>query len=659
VHASSSEVATFTTDAALVVTSWPPAIVALSGIPEPEAKGRPLQQVIPSLIERGLLRRFHEVLASGSVHVFSPGIHHYLLPCRPATPSRRFTHMQQRATVGPLRVGDRIEGVIVAIDDVTARVEAERDLAESLSGSDETWNARRAAVQRAAEAVPSDFAESLVGVLGTHHLDFNVLSSALELLAGTGVDASEALGELLQDEDADLRIQAALALGRQGGAVAVGRLIAALRDSHINVRFQAIESLGQLRASEAVPALIDIAEGDEPFLAFAAVTALGMIGDTRVAPRLAALLARDDLRPAVIDALSRFAGETTVDALAGVLSVKELMTAIEMVDQEQSASLIRVLGWTEGPDAQSALIDLLSRPNHRTYAVEALVRHGDSVVDRLLPYLNAEDEDTRHAVVACLGGIGSRTATDALMAIPAGSSLSAAAAGALGRIGDPAAFEHLMGLLAHSDAAVRRAAVGALNAIGHPGMAARIVEMLDSKDAATLESAVRIAGYFGYPAARERLLSLAADASGLVRCAALEQLPFVAADESAEVLVTALQGDDAEVRVAAVKALGRVDDSAACAALIDALRDPDLWVRYFAVRSLAAQRAPSATTALERLALTDPSPPVRIAAIEALVEIGQDGSRAVLIGLTSAEPLEVAAAAMTALEQLDRARDAV
>jgi HEAT repeat protein len=188
-------------------------------------------------------------------------------------------------------------------------------------------------------------------------------------------------------------------------------------------------------------------------------------------------------------------------------------------------------------------------------------------------------------------------------------------------------------------------------------MPSRIAALLESNDQATLESAVRIAGYFGYPSARERLLSLARGASGLVRGAALEQLPFVAPGESAQVLVTALQSTDPEVRVAAVKALAHVDDDAGRAALIDSLADPHLWVRYFALRSLAEQGTPSATAAVERVARSDSSPPVRIAAIETLIAISGDGARAAVAALADAHPREVAAAASTALQQLNRGGD--
>ena len=46
--------------------------------------------------------------------------------------------MQQRVTIGPLREDERIVGVIVAVEDVTARLDAERELALALQSTDPT-----------------------------------------------------------------------------------------------------------------------------------------------------------------------------------------------------------------------------------------------------------------------------------------------------------------------------------------------------------------------------------------------------------------------------------------------------------------------------------------------------------------------------------------
>ena len=117
-----------------------------------------------------------------------------------------------------------------------------------ISSSDD-WRARAAAVARLTEDADAAFVHALVESLRHSHRDFNLLSSALKLLGSTNVEVSGVLAELLCDQDPDLRIQAALALGAQQDPSAIPALRAALADPEINVRFQAIESLGRLRAA--------------------------------------------------------------------------------------------------------------------------------------------------------------------------------------------------------------------------------------------------------------------------------------------------------------------------------------------------------------------------------------------------------------------------
>ncbi len=115
---------------------------------------------MPDLERRGLHQRFQRVLSEGVVEVLAPAFHHHLIPCAPRIASRHFTTMQQWVTIAPLREDERIVGTIVTIEDVTARLERERDLAEQLASPDEATAApgragartRRAARPRCSSA---------------------------------------------------------------------------------------------------------------------------------------------------------------------------------------------------------------------------------------------------------------------------------------------------------------------------------------------------------------------------------------------------------------------------------------------------------------------------------------------------------------------------
>src|SRR5262249_47474525 len=93
--------------------------------------------VLPDLEQRGLLKRFQRSLEDGVVEVLAPAFHHYLIPCAPLIPGKHFDRMQQRVTIAPLRDDDTIAGLIVTVEDVTARLEHERELATHLRRGDE------------------------------------------------------------------------------------------------------------------------------------------------------------------------------------------------------------------------------------------------------------------------------------------------------------------------------------------------------------------------------------------------------------------------------------------------------------------------------------------------------------------------------------------
>src|SRR5690349_16131676 len=153
----------FTTDANLILCSWDDWLAEATGIPASAACGQSLPALFPDLERRGLLARFHRVLAEGVVELLAPALHHYLFACAPSAPSR-FDTMRQRVTIAPLREEDKVIGTIVTVEDVTARIERERDLAEQLASPDEATRVH--AAQALAEQDALDSAEPLMNVLG-------------------------------------------------------------------------------------------------------------------------------------------------------------------------------------------------------------------------------------------------------------------------------------------------------------------------------------------------------------------------------------------------------------------------------------------------------------------------------------------------------------
>ncbi|MCX6033009.1 MAG: HEAT repeat domain-containing protein [Chloroflexi bacterium] len=714
----------FTTDASLVVRSWDAWLARVTGIPAERARGQPLAALVPDLAGRGLLARFERVAGEGVVETLAPAFHHFLIPCPPLTPSRRFAQMQQRVTLAPLREDARIVGVIVTMEDVTGRLDHERDLAEQLTSpdervrlqaaealaqgqeeasalpltgvlGDESWRVRRAAVDGLAQRPAPEALRELLRALREQHQNVSVLNSALQALALSGMDAVAPLIAFLGDPDAELRTYAALALGEQANPEAVPALIAALSDADPNVRYHAVEALGKLKAAEAADALAAIAASGDFFLGFPALDALTRIGDPTVVRRVIPLLADPLLCTPAADTLGQIGGEEVAMPLAemldrpeapvvaiaqalctlhdrfeklygegayiadlarpaiGAAGLRRLLDALDGARDEELRPLALVLGWLEGRAAERALTRLLGQPSARREVVEALVRHGARVTSLLVEQLAAEDLETRQAAVIALGRIGDMAAVPALVRTLTGDErLAIVAAGALAKIGDRRAFEALLELMGHADAAVRQAVISALNSLGHPDMPGIMAERMRDPDPRVRESAVKIAGYFGYDVCIEPLLICCHDPDETVRRAAVEHVSYLDDPRALPTLLEAARSDTPKVRAGAMRALAYVEAPEVHPHLLAALTDPDPWVRYYAARAIGHHAFADALDALTRVAHADPAHHVRAAAIEAIGQIGGVRGVATLAPLAESDERDLTRAALNALGQV-------
>ena len=720
-----AEVGVFTTDADLIIQVWDATLARFTGIREQSALSQPLTALVPDLEKRGLLKRFRRSLSEGVVEVLAPAFHRYLIPCTPVTPAKHFDRMQQRVTIAPLRDGDSIAGLIVTVEDVTERLERERELATRLAHSDETtrltaaetlcddesydathlldalsddsWRVRRAAVKGVSQrAAPEAITALLNSVVENHH-NPSLLNSALQVLAASDVDTVSPLLNLLKHTDADLRMQAALALGEQRDARAIGALVDALKDDDTNVRYHAIEALGKLKAVEAVDALAEIAETSHFFLGFVALDALTEIGDARIVPRVLPLLEDALLGDLTINLLGQLGDDSVVAPLTAVLNtpatasthliaqaladlsdryeqqygegryiadlasreisptgVQNLLDELESPNKEDLRSIALVLGWLKGAGVERALTRLMGRVDLRDEIIEALVRHGSATLELLMAQLTAEDLEVRRSAVVALGRIGDATATHALVNALSEDSLAIDAASALGQIGDARAVDGLLKLIGNDDASIRQAAVGALNSVIPPSMSERIIPLLHDPDPNVRESAVKIAGYFGYPKSADALLELSRDPNERVRCAAIEHLPYVEDERSLSVLVDAIKEETPNVRATAARALGTMDAAQAVQPLIEGLSDDDVWVRYFSARALGRLRSEDSVEALGRVIDKEKFNHVRIAALDSLGQIGGQRIAGIVAGLVNDDDPDVADAAQAALEKCQK-----
>jgi PAS domain S-box-containing protein len=126
----------FITDTKLVVRRWNHWLAAQTGYPARDVIGRPLFEVYPGLVGRGVEAYYRDALA-GEVRILSERFHRFLLPITRNFHGAGFTEMAQTARIEPLRDGLVVIGTITLVEDVTERVIAERELRNQIAASEQ------------------------------------------------------------------------------------------------------------------------------------------------------------------------------------------------------------------------------------------------------------------------------------------------------------------------------------------------------------------------------------------------------------------------------------------------------------------------------------------------------------------------------------------
>lgn len=138
----------------LNVRGWNHWLASASGVASSEILGRCITDVFEELNGSAAEEAFRRAL-KGSTTMWSHQFHRYLLPLPAPAGHGRYTRMQQTARILPLMRSDRVDAVLVLVDDVTERVAREEEL--------------RLALQRAevASQAKSDFLASMSHELRT------------------------------------------------------------------------------------------------------------------------------------------------------------------------------------------------------------------------------------------------------------------------------------------------------------------------------------------------------------------------------------------------------------------------------------------------------------------------------------------------------------
>jgi putative membrane-bound dehydrogenase-like protein len=441
-------------------------------------------------------------------------------------------------------------------------------------------------------AVTDALANRTTGPLAKRHLVW-----VLDAIAGDTPEATFPLIDALKSSVADVRAQAARALGERTVPIAREPVVKLLKDREPSVRLQAIIALGRIGLSDSIPSLIPRVADSDVFLAFSARQALRRINDW---PRAAKWLDSPDLKvqrgvllalegvydDAAVMALNRFTtggGHTMDDSVRAIQFLAEVARKAPPWDGKwwgtqpaQGKPPAKTIDWSETRLVLATFRGLVEAKFYaeplplRLAAVEAIVEINDR---ESLPMLRSQfavekDVAVRRAIASALGKMADKEALDVLIAA----------------IRDP-----------RSPEPVRDASLEAVESIG-TGKAVTALSDLLSRKVLSPDRQPRVIaalGRFHDPAAVKPLLDSLKNRVPAVRSAAVDALVAIAKAcknaPRAEVSrsVRGLLADpDVAVRHRAIAAAAELGDREAIPALLTAAETPDS--RFEAGSALAA-----------------------------------------------------------------------
>ncbi len=286
-------------------------------------------------------------------------------------------------------------------------------------------------------------------------------------------------------------------------------------------------------------------------------------------------------------------------------------------------------------------------PVVRMFAYRGLGRIGDPAqIGLILKSARRETApELRAEAILAMGGTENARILDAVEPFALDPSIAArrAVARAVGRAKSDQSLHLLFGLMSDADPDVRaEAALGIARRLAADKslLTERSVPAFRSLSKSAMEDGnakVRAAVTFALgktemPEFSQVFINALGDSDALVRCyaaVAFQTLPVLDTDEAARAaLITATKDAEFTVVVEALKALEHVKDPAVATALMGLVRSDaapgaeSFHVRAAATKALGKQLATPALVAASEAGLLDPSPSVRVEALDAIVALG-------------------------------------
>ena len=499
---------------------------------------------------------------------------------------------------------------------------------------DEDWRVRKetAAVAPLLER-REEVVASLVAAL-SETVNIGLRNAAVEALVAIGSEAVGATVESLPRLDADARKLAVEVLGGVPDARGMAALTRALDDEDANVRVAAAEALGNAALAgeesreNATQALVASLATSDTFLKIAALDSLARL-EARLPWSVFEPYARDPLlrryaiaaaagsrEPDAIRALASATGDPSPTiAREAVVALGDLIAADPEDEQALAVARAALLATDVGRahakraalDAEDGrarggallLLGLIRDVAHVPVLVEALA--DDDVEERadlavrlfgpaaagplLLSAKFAKPHVRAAALVlaASLEGAEVAVVRDAIRAALQESSLDvvAGALEALGPVGDSADLRRVASFVAHQDQRIAATATNTLSELAarHVDAARALLRDSGTEDPLALGCVLLGAIASTRPLQEDdvRLLERAlAHADPNVRRAAIDALAQAGGEPAADAVVFALADEEHEVQLAAVRALGRLGRAEPLVGLVADTRDPVL-----------------------------------------------------------------------------------
>ena len=475
----------------------------------------------------------------------------------------------------------------------------------------------------------------------------------LDAIAGGTPEATVPLADLLDDPSAEVRSQAARALGlrRTPHPAAIEGLTRLVSDPDPVARLEALIALGRIGDPKTIAAILPALAEPDPLLSYSARIALRRIGDWAEAAN-----GLDSADAAVRDGLL-LAMEGQYDREAVHALIRHAQNPAR-----DPAERARALSYASAAHRESEPWDGTwwgTRPTHGDPPAKVIDWDGTAaILAAIRGGLAADVPAVRLAAIAASADVPDPQSPPILMTrleVDPDPEVRAAAAVVLGKLQYGPALPALTAALLNDETpvTVRDAVLSALESIGSEAANAELVRLLES-GGLPIDRQTRVISALGraqFKPAIPTLLAGLDNPDPAVRSTATEALGAIGVvDEVAPRVRALLVDEDLEVRKSAIAAVAALGDREAVAPL---LKLADVDATEFDATMALAKVADARAVRVYLRGLTSRSPELRTAAAEALAAIREEA--APVLNLL-ADRKELAPSALPELRKIFRQR---